>query len=203
METQRIKNEVNRLFPVFLKLEDMKVLIVGGGKVGLEKLNSILSNSPATAVKLVGVSISQEIKELARNYFNVELVERVVLLQDMEDSAIVIIAVNNQEESRRIRDMAKSQGKLINVADKPGLCDFYMGSIVQKGNVKIAISTNGKSPTIAKRLKEILNNLLPDSLDHLVANMQAIRLKLKGDFTDKVNKLNHITKELSIEESDV
>jgi hypothetical protein len=203
MQTRSNNKETNRLFPVFLKLEEMKVLIVGGGKVGLEKLNAVLSNSPATEVKLVGISISQEIKELVNNYPNVELVERVVLLHDMDESLIVIIAVNSQEESRRILNLAKSRGKLVNVADKPELCDFYMGSIVQKGNVKIAISTNGKSPTIAKRLKEILNNLLPDSLDRLVENMHSIRLKLKGDFTNKVNKLNHITKELTIKELDV
>jgi siroheme synthase-like protein len=203
MQSETTLKETNRLFPVFLKLEEMKVLIVGGGKVGLEKLNAILSNSPATKVTLVSITISKGIKELVSNYPNVELEERVVLSQDMKEPAIVIIAVNNQEESKRISNMAKAQGKLVNVADKPELCDFYMSSIVQKGNVKIAISTNGKSPTIAKRLKEILNNLLPDSIDHLVENMHSIRLKLKGDFTNKVNKLNHITRELTVKELNI
>ena len=64
--------------------------------------------------------------------------------------------------SSQIRDEAKSRGKLVNVADKPELCDFYLSSVVKKGDLKIAISTNGKSPTTAKRLKEVLQEALPD-----------------------------------------
>jgi siroheme synthase-like protein len=92
---------------------------------------------------------------------------------------------------------AKLKGILINVADKPDLCDFYLGSVVQKGNLKVAISTNGKSPTIAKRLKEVLNETLPQELDSLLDNMQNIRNQMKGDFTEKVKQLNEITKTLS------
>jgi siroheme synthase-like protein len=60
----------------------------------------------------------------------------------------LIVAVNDLAWSEEIRNDAKAKGILVNVADKPGLCDFYLGSIVQKGNLKIAISTNGKSPTL-------------------------------------------------------
>jgi uncharacterized membrane protein YfcA len=87
------------------------------------------------------------------------------------------------------------------VADTPDLCDFYLGSVVKKGNLKIAISTNGKSPTIAKRLKETFNEALPDELDQVLDNMQSIRKKLNGDFDYKVKKLNSITKVL-IEDSE-
>jgi len=86
----------------------------------------------------------------------------------------------------------------VNVADKPELCDFYLGSVVKKGNLKIAISTNGKSPTIAKRLKEMFNEVLPDQLDELLQNMHIIRNKLNGSFTDKINKLNTITRDLAV-----
>jgi len=93
----------------------------------------------------------------------------------------------------------KEKKVLTNVADKPDLCDFYLGSIVQKGNLKIAISTNGKSPTIAKRIKEILNETIPDEMDDLLNNMQRIRNGLKGDFNDKVKRLNDITSVMSVE----
>jgi uncharacterized protein len=189
----------NRLFPVFLKLENLSVLIVGGGKIGLEKLSAILSNSPKTNIRLVAITISDEIKRLALNSANIELKERAFLSTDLDDRDVVIIAINDKGESKRISDVAKRKRKLINVADKPELCDFYLGSIVQKGNLKIGISTNGKSPTIAKRLKELFNELLPDEIDELLDNMQEIRLKLKGDFTDKVNQLNAITKDFVLD----
>lgn len=196
--------ETNRLFPVFLKLENLSVLIVGGGKIGLEKLSAILSNSPETDIKVVSITISEEVRTLAANYPNVELKERVFLPLDVDNRDVVIIAIDDKKESKRIRDIVKEKKKLVNVADKPELCDFYMGSIVQKGNLKIGISTNGKSPTIAKRLKDLFNELLPEEIDDLLDNMQEIRNRLKGDFNDKVNQLNAITKDFVLDnEADV
>jgi len=193
--------ETNRLFPVFLKLESLSVLIVGGGKVGLEKLSAVLSNSPETNIKLVSISISEDIRKLVAGYPNIQLKERVFLPADADERDIVMIAIDDKKESRRIRDIAKAKNKLVNVADKPDLCDFYMGSIVQKGNLKIGISTNGKSPTIAKRLKDLFNELLPEEIDELLDNMQAIRSTLKGDFTEKVNQLNAITKDFVLDKT--
>jgi siroheme synthase-like protein len=192
----------NRLFPVFLKLEHLSVLIVGGGKIGLEKLSAILSNSPETNIKLVSITISKEVRKLAANYPNLELKEGAFLPSDVDDKDVVIIAIDDKKESSRIRDIVKEKKKLVNVADKPELCDFYMGSIVQKGNLKIGISTNGKSPTIAKRLKDLFNELLPEEIDELLDNMQEIRNKLKGDFADKVNQLNAITKEFVLDKKE-
>jgi len=191
--------ETNRLFPVFLKLESLSVLIVGGGKIGLEKLSSLLSNSPQTKIRLVAIRISQDIRKLVADYPNIELKERVFLPADVDDRDVVIIAIDDKKESSRIREIVKSKNKLVNVADKPELCDFYMGSIVQKGNLKIGISTNGKSPTVAKRLKDLFNELVPDEIDELLDNMQAVRSKLKGDFADKVNQLNAITKDFVLD----
>ena len=85
----------------------------------------------------------------------------------------------------------------MNVADTPDLCDFYLGSIVQRGNLKIAISTNGKSPTIAKRLKEEIGNMIPDEMDAVLDNMQTIRTHLNGNFAEKVRRLNELTSVLA------
>ena len=187
--------ETNKLFPVFLKLENLSVLVVGGGKVGMEKLNALFSNAPKTKIKLVATEISNEIKQLPVFYSNLQLIERAFLPSDVDESDVVVIAIDDRNESTRIRNIAKGKGRLVNVADKPELCDFYMSSIVQKGNLKIAISTNGKSPTIAKRLKDLFNELLPEELDQLLDNMERIRTRLKGDFADKVHQLNTITKD--------
>jgi len=98
--------------------------------------------------------------------------------------------------SSYIRVLAKQKKLLVNVADKPELCDFYLGSIVQKGNLKIAISTNGKSPTDVKRLKEQINSMVPDEIESVLQNMQIIRNGIKGDFAEKVKQLNELTKVL-------
>jgi siroheme synthase-like protein len=187
----------NHLFPVFLKLEDLKVLIVGGGNVGLEKLLAILHNSPATHIRMVALAINDTIRNTAENHSNIELLERAYQPEDLDFCDIVIVAVNDPDLSRMIRNDAKERSKLANVADQPDLCDFYLSSIVKKGNLKIAISTNGKSPTIAKRLKETFNDLIPEKIDDVLNNMQEIRNNLNGDFASKVSQLNHITKVLA------
>lgn len=191
----------NQLFPVFLKLENMRVLLVGGGNVGLEKLNAILHNSPATQVRLVAININEHVRTLAAKHENILLAEKEFEPTDLDDAHVVIVAVNDPVASENISKLAREKGKLVNVADKPELCDFYLSSIVQKGNLKIAISTNGKSPTLAKRLKEVFNEMLPDKLDDVLNNMHIIRNKLNGDFAAKVKKLDDITKVLAADRS--
>jgi siroheme synthase-like protein len=188
----------NQLFPVFLQLQNLRLLIVGGGFIALEKLKVVLFNSPATKIILVSVSITEDIVELAKIHSNLSLVRRAFVPSDLDTVDLAIVAVNNLTTARSIYDDAKQKGKLINVADNPELCDFYLSSVVKKGNLKIAISTNGKSPTLAKRLKETFNDLLPDEIDDVLSNLQMIRNNLKGDFADKVSRLNEITQILSM-----
>ena len=186
----------NHLFPVFLKLEDLRVLLVGAGKVGLEKLTSLLTNSPAVSVHIVATEVSDEARKLAASHPNVVIEKRNFHPVDLEDMDLVIVAVNDKEESLRIRQLAKENKLLVNVADTPELCDFYLSCIVQKGNLKIAISTNGKSPTIAKRIKEVLHEAIPGELNESIENIHKVRNRLNGNFEYKVKKLNALTKVL-------
>ncbi len=192
----------NRLFPVFLKLSSLEVLLVGAGKVGLEKLQALLNNAPDANIKVVATFVDPAIWELQTQFPNLTIFEKDYHPDDLIGAEIVVVAVNDIPLSDVIRKDAKAKGLLVNVADKPELCDFYLGSIVTKGNLKIAISTNGKSPTIAKRLKEVLQESLPNELDDLLDNMAAVRKTLKGDFSSKVKQLNELTKGLVDHEGD-
>ena len=196
MQTRSIK-ESNTLFPVFLKLEELNVLLVGAGKVGLEKLQAILHNAPATSVTVIANEIHEEVKKLAAAHPTILLVERTFEPGDLDNKDIIVVAVNDSSVSGYIRVLAKQKKLLVNVADNPDLCDFYLGSIVQKGNLKIAISTNGKSPTVAKRLKEQLHNMVPDEIESVLQNMHVIRKDLTGDFAEKVKQLDELTKVLA------
>ena len=186
----------NTLFPVFLKLENFRVLIVGGGKVGLEKVTAIINNSPATKITLVATHVSEEIKSIQSNY-NITIHQRSFKETDLNDIDLVIVAVNNRETSIEIKQLAQQKHILANVADTPDQCDFYLGSIVQKGNVKIAVSTNGKSPTLAKRIRETFEESFPNEINESLDNLTKVRGYLSGDFTEKVKQLNAITSVLS------
>ena len=189
----------NPLFPIFLKLEKLKVLVVGGGNVGLEKINAVLNNSPETEIVLVAPEILPEIRQLAAIHQNIKLKERSFFPGDLFNADLVIAATDDRELNETVQREAKKRQILVNVADTPELCDFYLGSIVHKGDLKIAISTNGKSPTLAKRVKDILNDAIPGETQDALDNLEIIRKKLSGNFSDKVKRLNEITSVLAVE----
>jgi siroheme synthase-like protein len=193
METSINKNQ---LYPVFLKLEQLNILLVGAGNVGLEKLNSLLTNSPEAKITVIAPLIKEEVRKLLNSHPSCLLIQRAFEPLDLEKKELVFLATDNAQLHAYIKELASEKGILVNVADTPHLCDFYLGSIVQKGSLKIAISTNGKSPTIAKRIKEIISDMLPDEIDNLLDNMQRIRNGIKGNFQEKVKQLNELTSDL-------
>lgn len=186
----------NTLYPIFLKLNKLNTLIVGGGNVGLEKVSFILKNSPDANITMVATSFLPAVKKLVSN-FNVNLIERPFKWEDLADRDIVICATDNRELHEQIVKVNQETKTLTNVADTPELCDFYLGSIVSRGDLKIAISTNGKSPTLGKRIRQYLEDALPNNTQKIIDGLHNYRNTLKGDFQSKVEALNEVTKKLS------
>jgi siroheme synthase-like protein len=183
----------NQLFPVFLKLNELHTVLIGAGNVGLEKLTAILHNSHEAKVTVIAKEVIQPVRDLAVKHSTITIIEKAFDDSDLNTADLVIAATDDSKLNRYIRESAHQRKLLINVADKPDLCDFYLGSIVQKGDLKIGISTNGKSPTIAKRLREVLNDSLPPELDISLKQMSELRDTLSGDFANKVKQLNKVT----------
>lgn len=196
MKNNRVANNENNLFPVFLKLEQMNLLIIGGGNIGLEKLQTVLKNSPATQITLVAPEIREEIYKLSLETETIRLKKKEFSAEDLEDADLVIAATGDKQLDAIIRQEAHKRKILVNVADTPDLCDFYLGSIVKKGDLKIAVSTNGKSPILARRIREFLEYVLPDDTQELMNNLYSIRGRIKGDLKQKIKKLNDITASL-------
>ncbi len=182
----------NPLYPVFLKLEALELLLVGAGNVGLEKLQSLLGNAPQARITVVAPRVLDEVRALLADHPACILKEREFVEADLEHKDILILATDNPVLHREVKQLANAKGILVNVADTPELCDFYLGSIVQKGNLKIAISTNGKSPTAGKRIKEVLQEAMPGELDQVIDNLHILRGRLNGNFHHKVKKLNQL-----------
>ena len=188
-------SKTNELYPIFLKVHQLQVLIVGGGNVAFEKLTFLLKSSPNAQVELVAPDIRDEVKELAAKH-NVELALDTYHINDLQGKDLVIVATDKQEVNIQVYQDCKAQNILVNVADTPQYCDFYLGGIVTKGNVKIAISTNGKSPTTAKRLRQFFEEVIPDDINELVENLNEYRKTIKGNFEKKVITLNKLTESL-------
>jgi precorrin-2 dehydrogenase/sirohydrochlorin ferrochelatase len=192
----------NNLFPIFLKLSNMRVLIVGGGNVAAEKLHFLLKSSPNANVTVVTKVASEKVLNIIKSNKNIRLIIDDYKKSHLTGIDIVIAATEVESTNLLIWDDSKSKQILVNVADTPELCDFYMGSIVTKGDLKLAISTNGKSPTFAKRFRQVLEAILPDTLPDTLNNLHSIRKTLKGDFAEKVDSLNKLTEILTLNQNE-
>jgi len=187
--------ERNELYPIFLKVSNLHILIVGGGNVALEKLSFLLNSSPKAQVEMVAPMFREETIALA-NKFNIKMTTALYDASYLNGKHIAIATTDNVPVNEQVYHDCRERQILVNVADNPPFCDFYMGGIVTKGNVKVAISTNGKSPTTAKRLRQFFEDVLPENIDDLVKNLNEFRKMIKGDFEEKVETLNEFTKGL-------
>ena len=185
--------ELNPLYPVFLKAHELEFLIVGGGYVALEKMEFLFKSSPLAKVTLVAPFIREETLNFIKDK-RVQVIKRKFKLDDLHGKKIVIATTDVPETNKKVQEACNRRQILVNVADTPELCDFYMGGIVTKGNLKIGISTNGKSPTLAKRIRQFLEHILPQEVDELLNTLRSYRETLKGDFESKVIEMNKRTK---------
>ncbi len=185
----------NPLYPIFLKASQLHFVIFGGGFVAEEKLHFLLKSSPDAKVTMVSPMFRSGTIALA-NTANVLHINDVYKPEYLDAANIVIATTDQPQVNEEIYADCRERNILVNVADNPPLCDFYMGGIVTKGNVKIGISTNGKSPTMAKRLRQFFEDVLPEEINTLAENLYEYRKNIKGDFEWKVNHMNEVTKDL-------
>ncbi len=192
--------ERNELYPIFLKLHNINVLIVGGGNVGLEKLSFMLKSSPNANVEVVATKFLPELEALVEKHPSVKLTKAKFKKKMLKKRHMVIACTDDLKINKKVYELARKRYLICNIADTPDLCDYYLGGIVTKGNVKIAISTNGKSPTTAKRLREFFEEVIPEDVNKMVENLNEYRKKLKGNFEEKVQRMNEITEALKNKE---
>lgn len=183
---------MNTLYPIFIKPENITILIVGGGNVALEKLTYLYKSSPQAIVTMVSPMFREDTLKFIKDK-KVTLIKQPYESMFLQGHHLVIATTDSKEVNAQVSIEAKQAGILVNIADTPHLCDFYLGSIVTKGHLKIGISTQGKSPTFAKRMREWLEAILPEDMDETLLKLNEFRSRLKGDFSMKLKKMNEVT----------
>jgi siroheme synthase-like protein len=163
------------LFPIFLKLEGRPCLIVGAGNVALEKITSLLLAD--AAIRVVAPTACDAIENLAAAR-RIQLKRRDFEESDLEDQTLVVTATNSREINHSVYLAAQRRGLLCNSVDDPPNCDFYFASIVQRGNLQIAISTAGESPALAQRLRHEIDAQLPQGTGEWVENLGNLRREI-------------------------
>jgi precorrin-2 dehydrogenase len=167
------------LFPVFLKLNGRKALVVGGGKMAALRVKKL--NSAGARVTVISPKAGTEIENLAKAE-SIALVRRGFKRTDLSRRYfIVIAATNDRKVQQAVFEEAERRGILCNVVDKPGSCNFYMPAIVHRGDLKIAISTSGRSPVLAGKLRQYLEEAVPQNAADLTETVGRLRSKLRLD----------------------
>src|SRR5438477_5419726 len=135
---------------MFLKLEGRSCLVVGAGTVAEGKINSLLLSG--AVVRVVAPRANAAVQEWARTSA-IRWEEREFSPLDLDDVFLVVVATSSKDVNESVFREAKSRNVLCNVVDDPEHCDFYYPAVVRRGQLQIAISTAGESPTLAQKLR--------------------------------------------------
>ena len=160
-----------------LKLSGRRCLVVGGGEIGLEKVEGLLACD--AAVTLVAPDAVDELQELAREG-SIRWERREYRSEDLEGTFMVIASTNSTEVNIRVYDDAEKRAMLVNVVDVPPLCNFILPAILRTGPLAIAISTAGASPALAKRMKREIGELFGEEYATLAVMLNDVRGWAKG-----------------------
>jgi len=164
-----------RYYPINLDIKNRNCLVIGGGSVGTRKVLTLLACG--ANVTVVSLDATEKLHQLSNNGV-INLKERPFQTTDLDDRFLVIGATDYQELNLKIHAEAERRGLLCNIADRPKACNFILPSIVNRGDLIIAISTSGKSPAFAKRLRKRLEKEFGDEYAEFLNLMGAIRKKL-------------------------
>lgn len=174
------------LFPAFLKLANRRVLVVGGGSIAAQKIPGLLE--AGAQVHVVSPKLSPQLAELLRNH-QITWSPKPFEPEDLHGAFLVIAATSLRDLNAAVFEEADRRNLLCNAVDDIENCHFYYGSIVQRGDLQIAISTNGKSPALAQRLrKELESQFGPEYevwLEWLGAAREALRAQSHDPETTK------------------
>jgi precorrin-2 dehydrogenase/sirohydrochlorin ferrochelatase len=168
------------LFPVFLRLAGRRVLVIGAGGVAGAKIPPLLQAGAKVIVVAPAIAAGIWIRA-ARAGGQLELREREPLPKDFEGVDLVFLATDDSVANARYRELARQAGPvLVNAVDDPPNCDFYTGAIVDRGAVRVAISTAGRLPGLAGLLRRHLEDILPHECDADWECLFALRRRLRS-----------------------
>lgn len=167
------KGQSPSYYPVFLDIDGKTCVVIGGGEVALRKVNTLLENGAKVEVISPGLC-----PELAANR-EINISRRAYRPGDMAGAFLAIVATDNRETNHQIALEGRRRGVLVNVVDDAEYSDFILPSLVHRGDITIAISTAGKSPALARKLRTRLEKEFGEEYGELVGIVEEIRSEIK------------------------
>ncbi len=178
-----------KLYPINLNVNNKLCVVIGGGNVARRKIESLLEAGAQVKV------VSSEFGVRSSEFMNLEIVERPYRYGDLVGAFLAIAATDDEEVNKQIAQEAKEQNVLLNVVDVPQLSDFYVPSVVRRGDLAISISTSGKYPALSKKLRKELEAQFGVEYGQYLEIMGQARNKVISKFAD-VNKRKEVLQEI-------
>lgn len=178
---------MTNLFPMFLKLEGKQCLVVGAGRVGESKIGGLLETG--ARIRVVSLDASPVVREWA-HAGKIELEVRAFAAEDLDGSFLTVVATNSRTLNERVYREAQRRGVLCNVVDVPDLCDFFYPAVVRRGDLQIAVSTAGQSPSLAQKIRQQLEKQFGPGYGSWVAELGETRKLILASDLDKERKLD-------------
>jgi precorrin-2 dehydrogenase / sirohydrochlorin ferrochelatase len=178
---------VTNLFPMFLKLTGRPCLVVGAGPVGESKIAGLLETG--AHIRVVALEASASVREWAQSG-SIDLQLRHFKPEDLDGVFLAIVATSSRSLNERIHHEAQRRDVLLNVVDVPDLCDFFYPSVVGRGDLQIAVSTAGKSPSLAQRIRQQLEKQFGPAYAAWVAELGETRKLILASNLEKERKLD-------------
>ncbi|AXR60155.1 precorrin-2 dehydrogenase/sirohydrochlorin ferrochelatase family protein [Leptospira mayottensis] len=169
---------MSRKYPAFLNLENKNILLIGGGKVALEKLPHLIDSG--AKITLITLEACREVAQVLEKHPEIKVEYRSVEFSDLQGKTLVFSATNDSDLNRRLCDYAHSWKIWINCADDPSNCDFYSAAVLDRGLVRVAISTEGNFAGISGAVKVVLEELIPDEHEEEFKELIQLRKELKS-----------------------
>ena len=173
------------LFPMFVKLDGRPVLVVGAGRVGEPKIRGLLPTGAKIRV------VANEASDVVRRWSTsgqIVLEERGFVLSDLDGIFLVVVATSSRDLNEFVFGEAHARGVLCNVVDVPEQCDFYYPAVVRRGDLQIAVSTSGQSPSLAQRIRQQLERQFGPGYERWVAELGETRRKILASNLDLERK---------------
>ncbi|MTI81985.1 MAG: bifunctional precorrin-2 dehydrogenase/sirohydrochlorin ferrochelatase [Firmicutes bacterium] len=168
-------------YPLYLRLEKESCLVVGGGNVAERKVKKLLNSgaiitviSPRLTLGLLELKEKAQIRHIAREYKN----------QDLKDAFLVFCATDNKNVNQQVAEYCKDQKILVNIVDDPVKCSFFVPAVVRQGPLSIAISTSGRSPMMAARIREQLEDTYGPEYADFLELLGQVRMELLQSVSD-------------------
>lgn len=175
-------------FPFYTDIENKKCLVIGGGKVAFRKVEKLLLFSPEITV------ISPYVCNGILSIDGIKIIERKFIESDIENAFMVICATDDREVNAFVSRLCMEKKIPVNVVDQPELCSFYFPSIVRKHNITVGISTEGKSPVIARFLREKIETEIDDDILDMAEIISYARSEIRKIYDTESSRKNILEK---------